>query len=227
MQQQETGINVDKHNLHEILLCSECGFRFPLSPTEKRLTNCPRCHAPLIQAEVPYNSFSVPQKEHHAHHPEFISVLDNIRSAYNVGSIFRTSDGAGINKLVLCGITPTPENERVLKTSLGAEKSVNWSHSWSILESIVMLKESGFLIVSLEGGESSVNIFSALPIIKQEQKPIALVVGNEVSGIDPEAVKLSNVCIYIPMEGIKESLNVATAFGIASYLIRYQGMTNE
>ena len=95
------------------------------------------------------------------------------------------------------------------------------------MESLAQLKDSGYFIVSLEGGESSINIFSALPKIKQEQKPIALVVGNEVSGIDPEAVKISNMCIYIPMEGIKESLNVATAFGIASYLIRYQGMNNE
>jgi len=82
-------------------------------------------------------------------------------------------------------------------------------------------------VISLEGGAGSENIFTALPAIKESEMPIALVVGNEVSGVDPEAVRISSKSVYIPMEGIKESLNVATAFGIASYLIRYQGMNNE
>ena len=83
------------------------------------------------------------------------------------------------------------------------------------------------MIVSLEGGSSSSDLFSSLKFIQEKDQPVALVVGNEVSGIDPEVVKLSSICVYIPMEGIKESLNVATAFGIAAYLIRYQGMKNE
>lgn len=212
------------NKLHEILVCNTCGIRFPLSPTEKRMDICPRCGSPLHSAEVPYESFSVPIKNEKENHKEYISVLDNIRSAYNVGSIFRTSDGAGINKLFLCGITPTPDNQRIGKTALGAECCVQWEHSWSIIETIEKLKKNGYYIISLEGGESSRNIFDALPEIKQQSNPIALIVGNEVSGIDPEAVKLSSLCIYIPMEGIKESLNVATAFGIAAYLIRYQGL---
>lgn len=211
--------------LHEILACTNrsCGFRFPLSPTEKRLYNCPRCGAELEIAEVPYESFSVPVKTtEHSTYP-FVSVLDNIRSAYNVGSIFRTSDGCGISKLFLCGITPTPEHSRVNKTSLGAEESVPWEHFWSVLETVRNLKADGYRIIALEGGTTSENIFDALPKIRQYAQPTALIVGNEVSGIDPEVIKISSMCIYIPMEGIKESLNVATAFGIASYLIRYQG----
>ena len=213
--------------LHEILFCESCGIRFPLSPTERRMELCPRCGSPLHLAEVPYESFSIPVKAKKNNHCDFVSVLDNIRSAYNVGSIFRTSDGAGIRKLYLCGICPTPEHPRVEKTSLGAEKSVEWAHSWSVLEKVKELKSDGYKIISLEGGQKSVNIFEALPSIKALNCPIALVVGNEVSGIDPEVVKISTMCIYIPMEGSKESLNVATAFGIASYLIRYQGMSNE
>ena len=212
--------------LHEILVCSnlDCGLRFPLSPTEKRLERCPRCSAPLRKAEVPYQSFSVPIKTRTKRRNSFISVLDNIRSAYNVGSIFRTSDGAGINKLYLCGITPTPENSKVGKTALDAEKAIPWEHSWSVLETVEQLRADNYMIVSLEGGDSSVNIFEALPKLQEEDKPIALVVGNEVSGIDPEVVHISSMCVYIPMEGIKESLNVATAFGIAAYLIHFQGM---
>ena len=216
-------------NLHEILVCTDpgCGFRFPLSPTEKRMERCPRCGAPLKMAEVPYSSFTVPVKEKHDPHQDFVCVLDNIRSAYNVGSIFRTSDGCGISKLYLCGITPTPENSRVGKTSLGAESTVPWEHSWSVIDTVKELLDQGYQTIALEGGSSSVNIFEALPVIKEQNLPLALIVGNEVSGIDPEVVENSSFCVYIPMEGIKESLNVATAFGIASYLIRYQGLNNE
>ena len=219
--------NLSGNNLHEILICPSCGIRFPLSPTEKRMGSCPRCGAPLEMAELPYESFSVPVKHAPNRGLRFVSVLDNIRSAYNVGSIFRTADGAGLTKLYLCGITPTPENPRVGKTALGAEKIVPWEHSWSVIESIDELISEGYYIVSLEGGPSSVNLFDALPKIKAHDKPTALIVGNEVSGIDPEAVGKSSLCVYIPMEGSKESLNVATAFGIASYLIRYLGIKNE
>ena len=211
-------------NLHEILICTECGFRFPLSPTEKRITLCPRCGALLKLAEIPYESFSVPVKAAHNESTQFVSVLDNIRSAYNVGSIFRTADGAGIQKLYLCGITPTPEIARVGKTALGAEKAVDWVHSWDVLETVDYLNDSGYQIIALEGGQTAVNIFDALPVIKEQKNPIALIVGNEVSGIDPEVVKISSLCVYIPMEGIKESLNVASAYAIAAYLIRYQGI---
>ncbi len=216
-------------HLHEILICSnpDCGFRFPLSPTEKRMEFCPRCGAPIHSAEVPYRSFSVPVKAKSRSGNEYVSILDNIRSTYNVGSIFRTSDGAGIDKLFLCGITPTPENPKVGKTALGAERSVGWEHRWSVLETAEMLHSSGFYLLALEGGETSVNIFDALPTLKKMDRPIALVVGNEVSGIDPAVVEMSDMCIYIPMEGVKESLNVAIAFGIAAYMIRYRGINYE
>ena len=213
--------------LHEILICQTCGLRFPLSPTEKRIHTCPRCGAQLEMAELPYESFTVPIKNKTIEHVQFVSVLDNIRSAYNVGSIFRTSDGAGLTKIYLCGITPTPENPRVGKTALGAENYVPWEHSWSVIDTIEKLRREGHYIVSLEGGCTSINLFEALPIIRKQNNPVTLIVGNEVSGIDPEAVKKSSLCVYIPMEGIKESLNVASAFAIASYLIRYQGITNE
>ncbi len=220
---------MSEFDLHEILICSnpECGLRFPLSPTEKRLERCPRCGSPVRSAEIPYRSFSVPAKAPQKQGNKYVSILDNIRSTYNVGSIFRTSDGAGINKLYLCGITPTPENPKVGKTALGAEKYVSWEHSWSVLDTAKKLQSEGFYILALEGGSTSVNIFDALHILRNMKRPIALTVGNEVSGIDPEVVKMSDMCVYIPMEGIKESLNVASAFGIAAYLIRYRETDDE
>ena len=96
-----------------------------------------------------------------------------------------------------------------------------------MLDTVKELHERGYQIIALEGGSTSKNLFEALPVIKKQDLPLALIVGNEVSGVDPEVVKNSSFCVYIPMEGIKESLNVATAFGIAAYLIRYQGLNNE
>ena len=220
---------MNEEKLHEILICTDpdCGFRFPLSPTEKRPGRCPKCGAPLKTAEAPYRSFAVPVKNKRIKKQPFVAVLDNIRSTYNVGSIFRTSDGAGLDKLYLCGITPTPEHPKVGKTALDAERSVAWEHSWSVIDTVKKLRDQGFMILALEGGSSSVDIFDSLQKIREADRPVALVVGNEISGVDPEAVSNSSMCIYIPMEGVKESLNVATAFGIATYLIRYRGMKNE
>ncbi len=220
---------MNEEKLHEILICTDpdCGFRFPLSPTEKRPGRCPKCRAPLKTAEAPYRSFAVPVKNKRIKKQPFVAVLDNIRSTYNVGSIFRTSDGAGLDKLYLCGITPTPEHPKVGKTALDAERSVAWEHSWSVIDTVKKLRDQGFMILALEGGSSSVDIFDSLQKIREADRPVALVVGNEISGVDPEAVSNSSMCIYIPMEGVKESLNVATAFGIAAYLIRYRGMKNE
>ena len=217
---------MDNESLHEILICTnpDCAIRFPLSPTEKRITRCPRCGAPLELAESPYHSFAVPVKESGTKKRAFTAVLDNIRSTYNVGAMFRTSDGAGIDKLYLCGITTTPDNPKVKKTALGAESAIPWEHSWSVVEVVSALKTAGYMIIALEGGDSAVNLFEALPQLRQDERPVALVVGNEVSGVDPEVIALCDQCVFIPMEGVKESLNVAVAFGIAAYLIRYQGL---
>lgn len=213
-----------EETLHEIRICTnpECGFRFPVSPTEKRMDHCPKCGAPAALGEAPYHAFSIRGRE-----PIFpsriplIAVLDNIRSAFNVGAMFRTADGAGFSSLSLCGITPTPFHPRVKKTALGAELSVPWEHSWDVCETVSQMKKTGTEIWALEGGDRSIDIFDSTRFLDHETRSIALVVGNEVSGVDPEVVKMCDHCVYIPMEGCKESLNVAIAFGIAAYLIRY------
>jgi len=141
-------------------------------------------------------------------------ICDNIRSLYNVGSIFRTSDALGVKKIYLCGITGTPEQKGVLKVSLGAEKSVLWEHyknSWRLVDK---LKKQGFNIVSLELTQNSKNVKFFKP-----KFPLALIVGNEVDGVSQSLLKRSNAIVYIPMKGIKESLNVSVAFGIAAYEI--------
>ena len=171
---------MNEEKLHEILICTDpdCGFRFPLSPTEKRPGRCPKCGAPLKTAEAPYRSFAVPVKNKRIKKQPFVAVLDNIRSTYNVGSIFRTSDGAGLDKLYLCGITPTPEHPKVGKTALDAERSVAWEHSWSVIDTVKNLRDQGFMIRALEGGSSSVDIFDSLQKIREADRPVALVVGN-------------------------------------------------
>lgn len=213
---------------HEIRICTNpgCGFRFPVSPTERRIDACPKCGSPTISAEAPYHSFRIREKNHPRQDRNFCAVLDNIRSAFNVGAMFRTADGCGIDQLYLCGITPTPEHPKVAKTALGAESAVAWEHSWDVLETVRQLKASGWQIWCLEGGNSAREIFSAIKLERCDV-PLALVVGNEVSGVDPEVVKISNQCVYIPMEGVKESLNAAIAFGIAAYLLRYSEQIHE
>lgn len=158
-----------------------------------------------------------------------IAILHNIRSLHNVGSIFRTADAAGVEKLYLCGITPTPLNrfdepeQKLTKVSLGAEQTVPWEKASSTVRLITKLKKEGFHIIALEQDKKSVSLFShpsslnPIPLNK-----LALIVGNEVDGISPVILKKCDTIIDIPMRGIKESLNVSVAFGVAVFYL-----TNE
>jgi 23S rRNA (guanosine2251-2'-O)-methyltransferase len=142
-------------------------------------------------------------------------VVDNIRSSENVGSVFRTADALSVDKVFLCGISPTPEHEKVAKTALGAEKTVAWEYhkqAWRLLEK---LKKQGIFIVAVEQTPKSISLENFKP-----KFPLALVIGHEVKGVSPSALELADAIIEIPMHGTKESLNVAVAFGIAGYKIR-------
>ncbi len=146
---------------------------------------------------------------------DIVAVLHNLRSRENVGSIFRTADGAGVFKLYLCGTTPCPPHEKISKTALGAEESVAWEynkHTWRVIE---QLKKEGYEIVALEKTNNAENIFSF-----KSNKKVAIVVGNEVEGISPNLLRRCKKIIAIPMYGRKESLNVSVAFGIAAYCLR-------
>ena len=147
-------------------------------------------------------------------------LLHNIRSSHNVGSIFRTADAAGVEKLYLCGVTPGPRdrygrpNEKLLKVSLGAEKTVAWEHAASTARLIIRLKKEGWKIVALEQARGAKSIFKIKPA---RNSKIALVVGNEIVGVSRPILKRADIIVEIPMFSKKESLNVAVAFGIAAY----------
>ena len=141
-------------------------------------------------------------------------ICDNIRSLWNVGSIFRSADGAGIAKIFLCGITGTPPRPEITKTALGAEKSVPWEAVQDPGKAVLLLKRQGIPVFVLEQtDESDVLWESALEL------PLGIVVGNEVDGVSPHVVALADGALEIPMHGVKESLNVAVACGILLYEI--------
>lgn len=172
---------------------------------------------------------------------EIYLILDNIRSRENVGSIFRTADAAGVSKIYLCGITPTPSvgnsksqalnhkqisnskfqiqnKDKISKTALGAEKWVPWEYRKQTWKCLLEIKNqiSKIKILGLEQTKNSENIFKyKFP----DNKKIALVVGNEVRGLSPKILKYCDKIIAIPMYGRKESLNVAVAVGIAVYAV--------
>jgi tRNA G18 (ribose-2'-O)-methylase SpoU len=149
---------------------------------------------------------------------KFVVIIDNVRSAHNVGSIFRTSDAAGIKRIYLCGITPTPYPQRgidkVSKISLGAEKSVDWEYHDQTWRLIDKLKKEGYKIVALEISKSATNYKKFFP-----KFPLALIVGNEVKGLSKKILSKADTVLNLPMHGAKESLNVSVAFGIATYKI--------
>jgi len=153
---------------------------------------------------------------------KFYLILHNIRSAYNVGAIFRTADGAGVDKIFFTGYTPTPPDgteiyttkpeRKIIKTSLGAIDYVSWDRYEKIEDLVAKLKTENVEVVALEQGDDSINYKKF-----ESDKSIALVLGNEPVGIDEQALSLCDTMIDIPMRGDKKSLNVSVAAGIAMY----------
>ncbi len=142
-------------------------------------------------------------------------LLDNIRSAWNAGSILRSADGFGFSQAYLCGITPTPDHEAVTKTSLGAEDSVPWSYHKDAVRLVKGLRKTGRTIYALEVHERAVEIGQ----LSRPPGDSILIVGNEVTGVDPELLDLCDQLLYIPMSGEKRSFNAAIAFSIAAYAL--------
>lgn len=149
-----------------------------------------------------------------------VLVLCDIRSNENVGSLLRTADAAGINKVYLCGITPAPIDRfgrpvsAITKTALGAEQTVAWEKPPDTLILLGDLKRHGYQIIAIEQSEKSVDYKTVSPTA-----PVAFVLGNEVEGLPPEVLMLANTIVEIPMRGTKESLNVAVAGGVALFRI--------
>jgi tRNA G18 (ribose-2'-O)-methylase SpoU len=140
-------------------------------------------------------------------------LLDNIRSLYNVGSIFRTSDGGRIARLILTGYTPHPPRKEIAKTALGATESVPWEYVRDPLEAVARLKAQGVRICALEHTSASVPYYT----VGKDAFPLCLVVGNEITGVSAAVLAEADMAVDIPMFGMKQSLNAAVAYGVALY----------
>ncbi|MBY0309733.1 TrmH family RNA methyltransferase [Patescibacteria group bacterium] len=152
--------------------------------------------------------------------PNRFVILHNVRSAHNVGAIFRTADAAGVSAVYLCGYTPTPidrfgrPNEKLAKTALGAATTMTWEHHTETTALVTKLRSEGVYVVAVEQTEQSVSLFKAtIP----NDRPVAFVLGNEVLGVPTEVCAAVDRVVELPMLGEKESLNVAVTTGIVLY----------
>lgn len=218
---------------YEIRLCKSCGLRYPLVEGHPFGTRCPVClgetrlvlQRQLVSEPDPnYHNRDQESKQHEKKEQRGKSwavLLDNIRSAWNVGSILRSADGFGFSHAYLCGITPTADNEAVTKTSLGAEDSVPWSYHKDGAKLVKGLKTEGWKIYALEDDPRAIPIDRAAGGTSTTRLKI-LIVGNEVTGVDPELLDLCEAIYSIPMQGEKKSFNVAIAFSVAAYSLQEQ-----
>ncbi len=143
-----------------------------------------------------------------------IVVLDDVRSMYNIGSVFRTCDSFRVEALYLCGICQTPPSTEIHKTALGAEDSVSWKYFKTTLEAVAELKKEGYQILSIEQVEHSTKLQTFIP---QKGQRYAVILGNEVKGVHQEVVDISDGCLEIPQLGTKHSMNVSVTAGIIIY----------
>ena len=194
-----------------------CGFRFPVTEFDKNFEICPKCKSQTIFiCEVPQ---FVREKNNIRPEARISLILDNLRSVFNVGSIFRSADGCGVVvRLYLCGTTPTPDHPKMAKTALGAENSVPWSYHLNGLKLANKLVSKGKKLIALEMTPDSQPIKTFLSSMEPGEN-LVFVVGNEVVGVDPEILALASEHTHLPMHGIKESLNVAIAASIFCYSI--------
>ena len=207
---------------YAICECSNpgCRLRYPAGTHDNAYIRCPACHAPV--AHFPCSS---PKPEEAAEGQHALgsssggsglhALLDNVRSVYNVGSIFRSADGAGFDSLYLCGVTPTPDNPKLAKTALGAHNTVRWETWPNAVDLAQRLRANGCHLWALEEGARAEPLLAVPP----PPAPTVLVVGSEVTGVDPGLLALCERTLAIPMRGTKRSLNAATAFGVAAVIL--------
>ena len=145
-----------------------------------------------------------------------IAVIENVRSAYNVGSLFRTADAFLLEAIYITGYTAKPPHKEIKKTALGAEDTVDWKYFSNATEAIALLKESGYTVFAVEQVENSLSLEKA---VFQPGEKIAVIFGNEVTGVEQETILQCDGCIEIPQLGMKHSLNIATAAGVVLWEI--------
>ena len=219
-----------------------CGLRFPVADGSSLGARCPLCRSPTEWADDAYPTHGVPPERERERSTEAEAVaeaedgsatrlqvealLDNIRSLSNVGSMFRTADGAGLAHLYLGGITPSPEHPKLAKTALGAERWVAWSRHPDATAIAAALRAGGRRLWALEGGPRSASLFDpavarAAAELRAGGHAVVLVLGHEVSGVDPRILEQCERVIHLPMRGSKDSLNVSVALGVAAYVLRF------
>lgn len=153
-----------------------------------------------------------------------IVVLENIRSAYNVGSVFRTADAFLVEAIYIIGYSAKPPHKEIKKTALGAEETVNWRHFSTTAEAISQLREDGYTIYAIEQAEGSRALQAITPALDEK---IAVVLGNEVTGVEQSTIHLCDVCVEIPQLGMKHSLNIATAAGVVLWELVRRRLKSE
>ena len=202
----------------EVRVCLSCGLRYPLTEGHSFGIRCPHC---LGETSIVLNKkmegSEVAKETKNENKVVKAVLLDNIRSAWNVGSILRTADGFGFTNAYLCGITPTPEVDAVRKTALGAEEFITWSYHKDAAKLVKSLKLEGWKVGALEEDQRAISI-SQFPKSKSLGQ-LVLMLGSEVTGVDPDLLDLADYILYIPMRGKKRSFNVANAFSIAAYAL--------
>jgi tRNA G18 (ribose-2'-O)-methylase SpoU len=211
---------------YEIRVClnPECGLRYPLMEGHTFGTRCPHCLEETSVVRKQKMEIEPARESGGAREGQLAVLLDNVRSAWNVGSILRSADGFGFTHAYLCGITPTPEHEAVKKTSLGAEEFVTWSYHKNAVKLVKGLKLEGWRVVALEEHERASPISQIAD--SQFTQPVVLIAGSEVTGVDPELLDLADEICFIPMLGQKRSFNVAVAFGVAGFSISGSSVIN-
>lgn len=171
-------------------------------------------HRKLLNSELGRIS---PEEYRESPESGVVVVLDNIRSAHNVGSAFRTADAFHIDKIFLCGICATPPSAEIHKSALGAEESVAWEHNWDTLQVVESLRAAGYFVISVEQTENSVSLDA---FEREKGRRYALVFGNEVDGVQQSVVDASDATLEIPQWGTKHSLNVSVAAGVVLWHFR-------
>jgi tRNA G18 (ribose-2'-O)-methylase SpoU len=166
----------------------------------------------LLHSEIASRRLTVEQAIAAKRSPIY-GLLENVRSLYNVGSIFRTSDAVLLSNLYLTGFTPYPPRAEISKTALGAVESVSWSYYKKPMDAVQEMKSRGIKLAVLEQTDESIPLWE----MSKDFFPVCIAVGNEIGGITKDVVDAADIALEIPMLGVKHSLNVAVAYGIAVY----------
>ncbi|WKZ66129.1 MAG: RNA methyltransferase [Flavobacteriales bacterium] len=160
----------------------------------------------------------------HGPRQRLVVVLDDVRSRHNVGSIFRSADAFGVERIVLCGFTPCPPHREIEKTALGATQSVPWEHCADPRVAVERLQAEGYRVVAVE------QTLMAVPLERAKgmaSGPLALVLGNELHGVSDEVVRACDACLVVPQRGSKHSLNVSVCAGVVLHALTAEGQDGE